>query len=421
MKLIHAIAEVALEQGVPVELLGCSFILMPSGYPDRVNEYLQDLWTGNWHATFAATPESAIGTSFAPRKIYRPMPSSVRETANRLINYLHWCGDPKMHHGKGCLDPLAAVEKDIDRFGDQMEAGLWSSDRKALSSSTIGQRQGAVIQFLQWAHARGYAPRAEFTSSVIARKMGASSGGVRTKLRRQFLVVRRAQPREIRFPTDAEVKTAVAAVTDISLQIGFRLVFFCGLRAKEVCNLTVADVTNEKASAGGQRFIRVLGKGRKRRSVEIDADLLGDVLDYFEFERPIRLRLHGTKDEALLINENTGRRFKYRTFWDAFRESRSNVSPHIGRHWYAVMYLLRAWRREEAKAARKGLSFSTDMMRSLLSIDLIRLQQNLGHAQMSTTERYLVALDQFIDKADLSMSFQDMIDDGHRSAGGLDG
>ena len=95
------------------------------------------------------------------------------------------------------------------------------------------------------------------------------------------------------------------------------------------------------------------------------------------------------------------------------------MSPHVGRHWYSVMYLLRAWRREEAKAARKGLSISTDMMRSLLSIDLIRLQQNLGHAHLSTTERYLVALDQFIDKADLSMSFQDMID-GHQSAGGLD-
>lgn len=29
---------------------------------------------------------------------------------------------------------------------------------------------------------------------------------------------------------------------------------------------------------------------------------------------------------------------------------------------------------------------------------------------MTTTERYLVALDQFIDKADLAMSFQEMID-----------
>ena len=74
------------------------------------------------------------------------------------------------------------------------------------------------------------------------------------------------------------------------------------------------------------------------------------------------------------------------------------------------MYLLRAWRREETKASRKGVSISTDMMRSLISIDLIRLQQNLGHAQMTTTERYLVALDQFIDKADLAMSFQEMID-----------
>ena len=418
VKYVFILGKLAIDEGAPSELAGCPFVLMPSGYPDRVNEYLQDLWRGNWHAAFAEPPAGAAVTPYVPRKRYRPLPSSVRETANRLVNYLHWCGAHKMHHGKGRLDPLAVVEKDIDRFGDQMEAGLWSSDRKALSSSTIGQRQLAVIQFLQWANARGYAPRAEFTSSTIARKIGTPSGGFQATLRRQFLVVRRAQPGEIRFPIEAEVKEAIAAVTDVALQIGVKLVFFCGLRAEEVCGLTIADVTNDKASAGGQRFIRVLGKGRKRRSVEIDADLLGDILDYIEFERPIRLRYLGTKSDALLINENTGRRFGYRTFWDAFRESGSSMSPHIGRHWYAVMYLLRAWRREEVKAARRGLSTSTDMMRSLLSIDLIRLQQNLGHAQLSTTERYLVALDQFIDKADLSMSFQDMID-GHRSTGGL--
>ncbi|RMC32860.1 tyrosine-type recombinase/integrase [Paracoccus alkanivorans] len=419
LKYVFILGDVAINEGASREFSGCPFVLMPSGYPEKINEYLQELWIGSWCAGIATPLDSASGAPFGFGRRYRPLPSSVRETANRLVNYLHWCADHKMHHGKGVLDPISVSEKDIARLGDQMEAGLWSSDHKSLSPTTIGQRQLAIIHFLQWASARGYAPKAEFTSTLAARKIATSNGGSCTTLQHRLLVVRRAQPREVRFPTEAEVKSAMAAVTDSALQIGMRLVFFCGLRADEVCRLTVADVIDEKVSAGGQRFIRVLGKGRKRRSVEIDTDLLNHILDYIEFERPIRLHRRGTKGDALLINEHTGRRFQYRAFWQGFRKCKRDVSPHLGRHWYAVMYLLRAWRREEVKAERKGVAIATDMMHSLLSIDLIRLQQNLGHAYLSTTERYLVALDQFIDKADLAMSFQDMIDGQY--LGGLNG
>jgi integrase len=226
--------------------------------------------------------------------------------------------------------------------------------------------------------------------------------------------VRRSQPGAIRFPTEAEVRNAINTAKDAAFEIGMRLVFFCGPRADEVCRLTVKDVTSGKHSAGGQRFISVLGKGR---TVEADADLMDVINDYIDTERSIRLHRHSMKSDVLLINDNTGRPYAYRTFWKGFREGAGAISPHVGRHWFAVMYLLRAWKREEIRASRNGLSISTDMMHSLLSIDLIRLQQNLGHAQISTTERYLVALDQFIDKADLSMSFQQMIDGGSLSGG----
>ena len=405
-KYVFCVGQTALSQGVPRELAGCPFLVMPSGYPDRVNQYLRDLWTGNWHPPAVADlgPQRAVFTS---SKRYRRAPSSIREAANRLVNFVHWCNEPKMHHGRGRLDPLGAVEKDIDRYGSQMEAGLWASDGKPLSASTIGPRQLEAIQFLRWAEQRGYASPDAFTIAASKRIAGVRSGGTRSTLRQRFLVVRRSHPSQIKFPTEAQVRSAIASVDDVALQLGFKLIFFCGLRASEVCELNVADVTDEKW-AGEQRFIRTLGKGRKVRSVEIDDALLQELHEYVEYERPIRLRK--TKRSTLLINENTGRGFHYRSLWAAFRKSGCAVSPHIGRHWYSIMYLLRGWRREQSKAEYRGMTVSTDLMHSLLSIDLIRLQQNLGHALLSTTQRYLVALSQFIEKADLTISFQEMID-----------
>lgn len=181
-KFVYSIDEIAIKQGVPQALAGCPFVLMPWTYPDHINEYLQDLWTGNWHSAYGAD-NSPLNTDYVfPRKRYRPQPSTTRETANRLVNFLHWCNEPRMHLGRGALNPLAVAERDIDRYGDQMESGLWSSDRKALSASTIGQRQIAVIQFLQWARARGYTAAADFTVSTVRRNVGSASGGRRTTL-----------------------------------------------------------------------------------------------------------------------------------------------------------------------------------------------------------------------------------------------
>jgi integrase len=384
-KFVFSIGEVAIKQGVSQALAGCPLVLMPWTYPDLINEYLQDLWTGNWHSAYGVDNSPLLTDYVFPRKRYRPQPSTIRETANRLANFLHWCNEPRMHHGRGTLNPLAVAERDIDRYGDQMESGLWSSDRKALSASTIGQRQIAVVQFVQWARARGYAAAADFTARTVRRNVGSASGGRRTTLCRRYLVVRRSQPGAIRFPTEAEVRNAINAAKDAAVEIGIRLVFFCGLRADEVCRLTIKDVTNGKHSAGGQRFISVLGKGRKRRTVEADTDLMDAINDYIDTERSIRLHRHSMKSDVLLINDNTGKPYAYRTFWKGFRDGAGAISPHVGRHWYAVMYLLRAWKREQARAARNGLSISTDMMRSLLSL-CARLAESARHSTYAQFE-----------------------------------
>lgn len=415
---IFTIGPAAIEAGVPEAYLGCPFILTPEGYPEHINRHLQDLWAGKWYHSLTTADQSASagpaghGGTRVPRMRYRPLPSTMREAANRLLNLLQWCADSRMHCGRRCLDPLRLTEADVDRYGQQMEAGQWSADGKPLSGSTIGQRQLAAICFLHWAKARGLAAT-EFKAAEQRASRVILSGRRCVLTRRQYAVVRRAPPARIRLPTFTEVTQAINAIPDVALQIGTKLVFFCGLRASEVCAIKVEDALDTgNQRIGEQHFLRVLGKGRKWRNVEIGASLLQEIQDYVAFERPIRLHRHRQRSPVLLINDKTGRPFIYRTFWKAFTATGA-ISPHLGRHWYAVHYLLHSWQREQAKAAKRGLLLSTDVMPKVLSVDLLRLQQNMGHTWFATTERYLVTLSQYVNTTDVAMQYQNSFDGTH--------
>jgi integrase len=340
---------------------------------------------------------------------YRLAPSSVRETANKLSILLQWCADPRMHNGQ-VFDPLKLAECDIDRYATQMEQGLWSSDGKPLAGSTIGGRQHAAISFLRWAKCRGYDLEAVFRESQHVVTAPTPSGGMHTITRKRYAVVRRSSPSQVTLPTRSDVKLAISAIPDAAVQVGAKLVFFAGLRASEVCTLTLQNVFHEKNQRlGNTYFVRVLGKGKKWRSVEVDLDLLHEMADFKDFERKIRLHQRGQKSDFFLINETTGRPFEYRTFWKRFRET-CGISPHFGRHWYAVNYLTKAWEQEQAGASSKGLMLALDHIPTRLSGTLILLKENLGHTSLVTTERYLVMFRHFINGAGVSLTYQEMLD-----------
>ncbi|OJX77441.1 MAG: hypothetical protein BGO92_10450 [Magnetospirillum sp. 64-120] len=400
VKSVFKIGQSALDQGVPEALLGCPFILMADGCPDAANRHLQDLWRGRWH------PDEGETVTFKRR--YRVAPSTVEQVAYRLLNFLQWCGTPRMHLGQ-IIDPLRVGEEDIDQYARHMESGAWSSDGLHLAKTTIAQRQVSVIHLRKWAEHRGLAPALALKTTFSKVKQGAASGNTTTVTRKHYAVVRRADPSTIMFPTSEEVKEMIQAVEDPALQLGAKLVFFCGLRASEVVTIKVADVISDIRRAGQQRFISVLGKGRKRRNVEIDSGLYDEIEDYVEFERKIRAHRSKSADLGTLLLSERGCPFAYRTFWANFKAGGA-ISPHLGRHWYAVHYLLKAWASEQRQAARDGLMLASQSMEHHLTQELITLQLNLGHAHISTTQRYLVALHQLTAHSDRAISFQDWID-----------
>lgn len=136
----------------------------------------------------------------------------------------------------------------------------------------------------------------------------------------------------------------------------FELLYGCGLRVSELVGLNTEDF-----DASGQ-WIRVLGKGNKQRQVPF----IGKAAQALEQYLPLRKPASG--ERALLLNHR-GVRITDRSvraivkFYSRMLAGDPTLHPHSLRHAYATHLL--------ADGA-----------------DLRAIQELLGHAQLSTTQRY---------------------------------
>jgi integrase/recombinase XerC len=136
----------------------------------------------------------------------------------------------------------------------------------------------------------------------------------------------------------------------------FELLYGCGLRISELVGLDLADFDL------AQRWIRVRGKGRKERQVPFGGKAAAALERYL----PVRSAQPG--ERALIVNHR-GRRLSDRgargvvKFYARFVAQDSEVHPHSLRHAYATHLL-------------------SD------GADLRSIQELLGHASLSTTQKY---------------------------------
>ena len=135
----------------------------------------------------------------------------------------------------------------------------------------------------------------------------------------------------------------------------FELLYGCGLRVSELVGLNLGDFDF------GERWIRVRGKGRKERQVPIPGKAASAV------ERYLQSRPAATGD-ALILNHR-GKRLSARgahkivSLYALVLAPDSGIHPHSFRHAYATHLL-------------------SD------GADLRSIQELLGHAQLSTTQKY---------------------------------
>ena len=178
--------------------------------------------------------------------------------------------------------------------------------------------------------------------------------------------------REQRLPAhlgEAEMSTLLD-MPDTSLPLGRRdraileLFYASGLRLSELVGVNVDDVNLSS------RIVRVLGKGRKERLVPFnrsaEAAIRAWLKDWTALVQPVALKKK--KVDPLFLNYQ-GRRLSTRSVDRLVRKyvaqcsTRFGISPHALRHSFATHLLQRG-------------------------ADLRAIQELLGHARLSTTQRY---------------------------------
>jgi integrase/recombinase XerD len=140
------------------------------------------------------------------------------------------------------------------------------------------------------------------------------------------------------------------------------LMYATGLRVTELVSLDLVDIQAE----GEKPFVRLMGKGNRERQIPLLEQPAQEVSDYIRFARP---RLVGERGETALFVNRRGDRLTRQGFWLILKGYANEagiagrVTPHTLRH-----------------------SFATHMLRG--GMDIHKVQELLGHANISTTQVY---------------------------------
>ncbi len=154
------------------------------------------------------------------------------------------------------------------------------------------------------------------------------------------------------------------------------LLYSCGLRVSELQSIDIKDIDFN------QRLIKVTGKGNKQRILPVGRKAIDSVKGYLDASAEIRNRysLHSATS-PLFINKR-GKRLSVRSIERITKQYAvksgltSEVSPHSFRH-----------------------SFATHLLDG--GADIRSVQELLGHASLSTTQRYThVTLDRLMEVYD---------------------
>lgn len=242
---------------------------------------------------------------------------------------------------------IAAYRRDLSYFA-----------KLHTSLLTIGQHE--ITTYLAHLHERGLAP------SSIHRAMMALKSFFRYLKKEGFIACEETlyldtpkmwqlipevlSEQEVRLLLEAPSADDPLGARDRAL---LEVLYGCGLRVSEACQLDISDVDDS--------FVQVKGKGGKERRVPIAASTLQKIDHYLVAFRPQM----GT---ALFVNQK-GNRIDRVTVWQRIKVYakkagiRTSISPHSLRHSYATHLL------------ENGA-------------DLRVIQELLGHAHISTTDRY---------------------------------
>ncbi len=268
---------------------------------------------------------------------------------------------------------LASYRKDLEHFNRFLKGCCGENADSLEGISTIDVRRFVVSLF------KTHAP------SSIARKVSALKGFFSFLQKRKWISTSPAQgvtapkiPRklpnflsvdEVFHLLDGSDETTPFALRDQAI---LELIYSSGLRVSEVVSLDVGDVD------ATVHLVRVRGKGGKERIVPVGDKALSAIRAYLKRRDELaRRRKGGAKAQALFLNR-FGTRLTARSVERMIkacalkRGMARRVNPHALRH-----------------------SFATHLLGA--GADLRSIQEMLGHASLSTTQKYThISLDQLM-------------------------
>ena len=254
---------------------------------------------------------------------------------------------------------VVAYARDLARFATFLQnAGV---------SAAAGCRASHVADFVRLLSAERLSRRSQVRCLVAVRqffRFMLEEKEVKSNPALRVEMPRAAQ----KLPTflSASEVDALLASPDVKTVLGMRdaaileTLYSAGLRASELCTLTINDVNLEVG------YLTVLGKGRKQRVVPV-GDVARDKISAYLREARVKLDRAGRSDRLFL--NHGGRALSRVGLWKIVRKHvlragiKKRVSPHKLRH-----------------------SFATHLLEH--GADLRAVQAMLGHADISTTQIY---------------------------------
>ena len=154
------------------------------------------------------------------------------------------------------------------------------------------------------------------------------------------------------------------------------ILYSCGLRVSELVGLDIRSIDFD------QRLVKVLGKGNKERIVPVGKEAVKAVRRYLESTLSLRQKAGGEADTGPLFINSRGGRLSTRSVANIVKKYGKqgglmlDISPHALRH-----------------------TFATHLLDG--GADLRSVQELLGHASLSTTQKYThVSLDKLMEVYD---------------------
>ncbi|MDH3627180.1 MAG: tyrosine recombinase XerC [Acidobacteriota bacterium] len=296
-----------------------------------------------------ATYESALAEFLRHLEDQRRVsPETLRAYRRDLLQFAEFLGDGEIKKA----DP----PRQIDQIA--VRGFVARMSRSGLGKSSIARKLSAVRSFLKYAVREG-AIDASPAESVPAPKAP------------------KPLPRTLTVDETFALLDGIQTDDPGSLRdrAMLELLYAAGLRVSELVSRDLGDMDL------GAGMMRVLGKGNKERMVPFGSKAQKAIRAWLKASAPLRVK--GGDDEALFLNLR-GRRITDRSVRRILNQRlqeaaiHARISPHDLRH-----------------------SFATHMLGS--GADLRAIQELLGHASLSTTQRYTHvstdALMQVYDKA----------------------